>query len=74
LAELADALDSKSNDQNPQSIMQSKVTTNAAESLSLPLSVNPQNDPDLARVIAAWTKLPEPIKAGILAMVGTLIR
>jgi hypothetical protein len=30
-------------------------------------------DPDLARVVAAWKKLPEPIKAGILAMVGAAI-
>ena len=28
-----------------------------------------QNDPDLALVIDAWPNLPEPIKAGILAMV-----
>jgi len=28
-----------------------------------------QTDPDLAAVVAAWPELPEPIKAGILAMV-----
>jgi hypothetical protein len=27
------------------------------------------NDPDLAAVIEAWNRLPEAIKAGILAMV-----
>ena len=26
-------------------------------------------DPELARVVAAWPKLPEPVRAGILAMV-----
>jgi hypothetical protein len=26
-------------------------------------------DPDLALLIAAWPKLPEPIRAGILAMI-----
>jgi hypothetical protein len=28
-----------------------------------------QNEPDLAAVVDAWPNLPEPIKAGILAMV-----
>jgi hypothetical protein len=28
------------------------------------------NDPDLAAVVKAWAKLPEAIKAGILAMVN----
>ncbi len=34
---------------------------------SLPDSL--QNDPDLASVVTAWPTLPEPVKAGILAMV-----
>jgi hypothetical protein len=29
------------------------------------------DDPDLAAVVAAWPELPEPIKAGIVAMVKT---
>jgi hypothetical protein len=28
------------------------------------------NDPDLAAVVDAWPTLPQPIKAGILAMIG----
>ena len=27
-------------------------------------------DPDLRRVVVAWDRLPEAIKAGILAMIG----
>jgi hypothetical protein len=29
----------------------------------------PQIPPDLARVVAAWDRLPEAIKAGVLALV-----
>jgi hypothetical protein len=28
-----------------------------------------QNDPDLAAVVAAWSDLPEAVRAGIVAMV-----
>ncbi len=28
-------------------------------------------DPDLAGVVAAWSELPAPVRAGILAMVRT---
>jgi hypothetical protein len=28
-----------------------------------------QTDPDLSAIVAAWPTLPEPIKAGIVAMV-----
>jgi hypothetical protein len=31
------------------------------------------NDPDLAAVVAAWPDLPEPIKAGIVAMVKAAV-
>ena len=31
----------------------------------------PPDDPDLAKVVAAWPTLPDPLKAGILAMVKT---
>ena len=39
-----------------------------APSLSLPYGP-PETTPDLAEVVAAWTDLPEPIRAGIVAMV-----
>jgi len=29
----------------------------------------PPGDPDLAHIVAAWSRLPKAIKAGILAMV-----
>ena len=35
---------------------------------------NAPTGPDLAKVIRAWPKLPEPIKAAILAMVKTSTR
>jgi hypothetical protein len=31
------------------------------------------NDPDLAALIEAWDRLPEAIKAGIVAMVGATL-
>ena len=34
-----------------------------------PLLPHPTADPGLASVIDAWPKLPEPVRAGILAMV-----
>ena len=34
-------------------------------------SENPSNDPALAKVVEAWTDLPEAIKAAILAMIET---
>jgi hypothetical protein len=30
---------------------------------------DPRTDPDLGAIVAAWSELPEAIKAGILAMV-----
>lgn len=39
-----------------------------AESGALGAQTGP-NDPRLAAVIGAWPSLPEPIKAGILAMI-----
>ena len=30
-----------------------------------------QNDPDLRAVVSAWPELPEALRAGIVAMVGT---
>jgi hypothetical protein len=35
----------------------------------VPSSPEPPFPPDLARVVAAWDRLPEAIKAGVLALV-----
>jgi hypothetical protein len=37
--------------------------------LSLSLTRNSQNDPDLALILERWPTLPDAIRAGILAMV-----
>ena len=34
-----------------------------------PDEISPPDDPDLARVVAAWPTLPDAVKAGVLAMV-----
>jgi hypothetical protein len=41
----------------------------APNHLSPDLSVAVQNYPDLADLIRAWPTLPEPLRAGIMAMV-----
>jgi len=33
--------------------------------------MEPQIDPDLTRLIAAWPRLPEVLRTGILAMIDT---
>jgi len=45
-----------------------KVPVEVPTTLLGPVS-GPQFPPDLARVVAAWDRLPEAIKAGILALV-----
>ena len=52
------------NQQEPQQVTE---TTNSVLPSGLPDSV--PIDPDLAAVVEAWPKLPEAIKAGILAMI-----
>jgi len=36
------------------------------------LPIFSDNDPDLAAVVEAWDRLPEPIRAGIVAMVRAM--
>lgn len=50
--------------------MQAKASRriNDCPSLSLPYEASGM-PPDLAAIVAAWPTLPEPIKAGIVAMV-----
>jgi hypothetical protein len=42
-----------------------------ASEIPAALPVSFPSDPNLARLIAAWPTLPEPLKVGILAMVET---
>jgi hypothetical protein len=77
VAELADAQDSKSGGvfsqvpentstcENPQNRLGAFLGASAAT----PPPLSPAADPDLAAVLSAWPHLPEPVKAGILAMV-----
>jgi hypothetical protein len=44
----------------------------AAEPLSVLLAHPMPTDPDLARVLDAWTTLPAPIKAAVLALIHTV--
>jgi hypothetical protein len=73
LAELADALDSKSNVQNSQSLTPSDVTTTATENLApgLPLAGEKQAeiDADLAAIIDAWPALPADVRRMIVGVV-----
>jgi hypothetical protein len=45
----------------------------AAKAAPKPRSAEPDVDPDLAAVNAAWPTLPEAIRAGILAMVRAAV-
>jgi hypothetical protein len=51
--------------------MQGKPASTLAETATVPETVpdSSPNDSNLAEVITAWPMLPEPVKAGILAMV-----
>jgi hypothetical protein len=39
--------------------------------LTKPSEQKPELDPDLVRRVAAWSELPEHIRAAVLALVGT---
>jgi NAD(P)H-hydrate repair Nnr-like enzyme with NAD(P)H-hydrate dehydratase domain len=81
VAELADAPDSKSgpseSEKNPQLIATQPVTGDSCAGQSDRLGgllgafaaeIAPA-DPDLAALLAGWPTLPDPIRAGIVAMV-----
>ncbi len=55
-----------SKDQSSQEIRDNQSGEVPVRVPSLP---EPQFPPDLARVVATWDRLPEAIKAGILALV-----
>jgi hypothetical protein len=47
------------------------VTNSVPETLSPGLSLNPENDPDLAMVLNAWPTLPAEIRQTILGIIKT---
>src|SRR5881227_2241382 len=47
------------------------VATIRRETLAQSLAHEAEKDPELARVIHAWPHLPDAIRRGILAMIGT---
>ena len=69
VAELADAMDSKSIAENPQDIAGQAVTNTPDSAVPASVPVGLPVDPDLASIAAAWPTLPAALKAGILAMV-----
>jgi hypothetical protein len=61
-------------DSNPLPILRKgktgkHVTETGQETLAYSLAHDPQIDPDLARLIDAWPKLPEALRAGILGII-----
>jgi len=59
----------KTGDANPEPQTPQQVTETANSVLPSGLPDSVPIDPDLAAVVEAWPKLPEAIKAGILAMI-----
>lgn len=54
-------------------VVKSQALTSSNQSvLPVCLPDSAQNVPDLAAVVKAWPKLPEPVRAGIVAMVRTV--
>jgi hypothetical protein len=49
------------------------VTASAPKPLAQTLARDSQIDPSLARIVEAWPKLPEAVRAGILAMVKATV-
>jgi hypothetical protein len=78
VAELADAQDSKSGVELPQGVENTSSCDDPRNQLgaflgALAARIAPAS-PDLAAVLSAWANLPEPVKAGILAMVKAVSR
>ena len=55
----------------PDCVTQDRVAFTPTDSghVASSVALSPETDPELAQVCAAWDKLPEAIRAGILAMV-----
>ena len=48
---------------------QSSTSGNAEENLAFCLAFLAQKSPDLALIVERWDSLPEPVRAGIVAMI-----
>jgi hypothetical protein len=66
---MADASDLKTGAQSANGAVNTGDSANSETVLASCLAFLAEKSPDLAAVITAWPKLPEPLKAGILAMV-----
>lgn len=51
--------------------MESEALSEALPVQNRPSEQTPE-DPDLARIVAAWSNLPDHIKAAIMALIGTV--
>jgi len=54
---------------SPQMPYGSTTSGDGPAALALPLALGTQLDPDLTRVVEAWSALPEHIRAAILSLV-----
>ena len=69
MAELADALDLGTGAQSVKGAVNTGASADSGNVLASCLAFLTPKMPDLAAVVKAWPYLPEPVKAGILAMV-----
>ena len=73
MAELADARDLKARTDSAQPLVKSTTYENSPECLgallgAFAVKITPLA-PDLAKLLTAWPKLPDPLKAAVAAMV-----
>ena len=69
MPELADALDLGTSAESQNGAANKGESASSQSVLASCLAFLTKKSPDLVAVIEAWPDLPEPVKAGILAMV-----
>ena len=72
MAELADALDLGTGAQSENEAVNTGDSAKSETVLASCLAFLSEKSPDLAAVVEAWPMLPEPLRAGILAMVKAM--